>query len=91
MARKKSPKTVVIKREPRKVAYNAQQLELVVERLREQAARLSAMSRSMEDARLKEVVIDGHQMLYRGLTQVDNFIDNGSRSIREARTAQLRR
>jgi len=31
------------------------------------------------------VVIDGHAMLLRGLNQIDNFIDNASRAVREAK------
>ena len=58
----------------------------MVERLREQAARISALSRSMDDSELGEVVIDGHAMLLRGLNQIDNFTDNASRAVREART-----
>ena len=42
---------------------------------------------SMEDSDLGHVVIDGHAMLLRGLNQLDNFIDNSSRAIREAKTA----
>ena len=93
MPRKKNPKTAraAIQRVPRKVGYNTEHLNVIVERLREQAARVSALARGLEDAKLKEVVIDGHQMLFRGLTQVDNFVDNASRSLREARNAQLTR
>jgi hypothetical protein len=42
----------------------------------------------MADAQLDEVVIDGHAMLLRGLNQIDNFIDNASRAVREAKVAK---
>ena len=75
-------------RVPRKEPYNGQRVEVVVERVREQAARLSALARTMQDARLDQVIIDGHAMLLRGLNQIDNFIDNASRAVREAKVAK---
>jgi hypothetical protein len=75
-------------RVPRKEPYSGQRVEVVVERVREQAAKLSALSRTMQDARLDHVVIDGHAMLLRGLNQIDNFIDNASRAVREAKVAK---
>ena len=85
MAKRKPSKTT---RLPRKQPYSGQRLEVVVERVRDQAARLSALARSLDDARLDQVVIDGHAMLLRGLNQIDNFIDNASRAIREAKSAK---
>ncbi len=75
-------------RVPRKEPYSSQRMTAILERIREQAARISALSRSLEDAKIDSLVIDGHQMLLRGLNQIDNFIDNASRSVREARTAK---
>lgn len=72
-------------RVPRKEPYNSQRIGNVVERLREQATRLSQMARQLDDAEIDEVVIDGHAMLLRGLNQVDNFADNAARAVREAR------
>ena len=42
----------------------------------------------MDEATLPSVVIDGHAMLIRGLNQIDNFIDNASRAVREAKSAK---
>jgi hypothetical protein len=92
MAKKKTAKKKSTKapdqdgRTPRKEPYGSERLNHVVERLREQAARISALARAMDDSDLGEVVIDGHAMLLRGLNQIDNFTDNASRAVREART-----
>jgi hypothetical protein len=42
----------------------------------------------MEELALEQVVIDGHAMLLRGLNQIDNFIDNANRAVREAKMAK---
>jgi hypothetical protein len=88
MGKKKSAKKPVSGRVPRKEPYSGSRLELVVERVREQATKLSSLARTMDDARLDEVVIDGHAMLLRGLNQIDNFIDNANRAVREAKVAK---
>ena len=75
MGKKKSLKKNASGRVPRKEPYSGQRLEVVVERVREQATKLSTLSRTMEEAQLQQVVIDGHAMLLRGLNQIDNFID----------------
>ena len=87
MAKKKTGrKPGAGERVPRKEPYSAQRMEAILARIKDQAARISSLARSMEDARLDTLVIDGHQMLIRGLNQIDNFIDNAARSVREART-----
>ena len=43
----------------------------------------------MDDAGVKQIVVDGHAMLLRGLNQTDNFADNASRAVREEKTALL--
>jgi hypothetical protein len=88
MVKRKPAKKTPSGRVPRKEPYSGQRVEVVVERVREQAAKLSALSRTMQDARLDHVVIDGHAMLLRGLNQIDNFIDNASRAVREAKVAK---
>lgn len=88
MGKKKAAKKPVDGRIPRKEPYTGERVDLVVERVREQAAKLSALGRVMTDAQLDEVVIDGHAMLIRGLNQIDNFIDNASRAVREAKVAK---
>jgi hypothetical protein len=88
MSKKKPIKKAPSGRVPRKEPYSGQRVEVVVERVREQAARLSALARTIDDAKLDEVVIDGHAMLLRGLNQIDNFIDNASRAVREAKVAK---
>ena len=96
MAKKRAKKKAVIKkgsdpveRVPRKEIYTAKRLSAHVERIREQAARLSGLARSMEDGDLDEILVDGHAMLLRGMNQVDNFADNASRAVREAKTAMM--
>jgi hypothetical protein len=88
LGNKKTVKKTPDGRVPRKEPYNGSRLEVVVERVRDQATKLQSLARSMDDAKLSEVVIDGHAMLLRGLNQIDNFIDNASRSVREARVAK---
>lgn len=73
----------------RKEPYSSERIARVVDRLREQAGRLSSLVRSMEEAELEDVVVDGHAMLLRGLNQIDNFADNTARAVREARTAKF--
>ncbi len=75
-------------RVPRKEPYSAQRMEAILARIKEQSSRIAALARAMDEAKLDSLVIDGHQMLIRGLNQIDNFIDNASRSVREARTAK---
>jgi hypothetical protein len=86
MAKKKA-KPQPAQRAVRKQTYTAARINQHVERLREQATRLANLSRQMEEYRL-EIVVDGHAMLLRGLNQVDNFADNATRAVREARLAQ---
>ncbi len=74
-------------RTPRKEGYNDRRLARVVERLREQAARIASLAKQMQDTELGQVDVDGHAMLLRGLDQIDNFADNASRAIREASRA----
>ena len=88
MVKKKSAKRPVSSRIPRKEPYSGQRLTAVIERVREQATKLATLGRSIEDAKLDQVVIDGHAMLVRGLNQIDNFIDNANRAVREAKMAK---
>jgi hypothetical protein len=75
-------------RVPRKEPYTHQRVEIIGQRVRDQAVRISALARSIDEAKLDQVVIDGHAMLVRGLNQIDNFIDNASRAVREAKSAK---
>ena len=87
MAKKKAVKRAArTVRVARKEPYTSQRLEAVIERVREQAGKLATLARAMDDAQLGSVVIDGHAMLLRGLNQIENFIDNASRAVREAKT-----
>jgi hypothetical protein len=88
MVKRKTKKGSAASRVPRKEPYSSQRLEAVIERVREQAAKLSTLARTMGDLQLDQVVIDGHAMLLRGLNQIDNFIDNANRAVREAKTAK---
>jgi hypothetical protein len=72
-------------RSARKEPYSVERIDKVVDRMREQAARLSQLMRAMSDGKVDEIVVDGHAMLLRGLNQIDNFADNASRSLREAK------
>lgn len=75
-----------VARIPRKEPYTEERVQALVERLRDQAARLAGLARAMEDGAVGEIIVDGHAMLVRGLNQIDNFADNASRAVREART-----
>jgi len=85
MAKRKTSKK---SRLARKQPYTGPRLEVVVERVRDQATRLAGLARLIQDAKLDQVVIDGHAMLIRGLNQIDNFIDNANRAVREAKSAK---
>ena len=96
MAKKRVKKKVAVAkggvagdRVPRKEIYTAARLTAHVERIREQAARLAGLARNMEDAGVEQILVDGHAMLLRGMNQIDNFADNSSRAVREAKTALL--
>jgi hypothetical protein len=88
MGKKKSSKKPAGGRVPRKEPYSGPRLTVIVERVREQATRLQTLARTMDESRLEQVVIDGHAMLLRGLNQIDNFIDNANRAVREAKVAK---
>ncbi len=75
-------------RVPRKEPYSTERFGAVTDRVKDQAARLAALAKSVQEAALAEVAIDGHAMLIRGLNQIDNFIDNASRAVREAKSAK---
>lgn len=85
--RKKSARPGGAERVARKEPYTAARMTAVVDRLRDQAARLSALARALEDAQVGQIVVDGHAMLIRGMNQIENFADNASRAIREAKSA----
>jgi division protein CdvB (Snf7/Vps24/ESCRT-III family) len=89
MGKKKAKTTKAPERNPRKEAYTVARINQHVERLREQAGRLATLARQMEEADV-EIIVDGHAMLLRGLNQVDNFADNATRAVREAKLAQER-
>ncbi|MBI1248537.1 hypothetical protein GC197_11945 [bacterium] len=91
MAKKKAKAAAIDSktRIPRKEPYDSDRMSNVVERLREQAGRLSQLARTLDDTEIDEVVIDGHAMLLRGLNQIDNFADNAARAVREARTMKF--
>ncbi|MEX2175753.1 MAG: hypothetical protein WD872_15420 [Pirellulaceae bacterium] len=84
---KKKPKKPAV-RVPRKEPYSKARLGSVIERVKEQTAKLAALSRAMDDAHVNSVAIDGHAMLLRGLNQIENFVDNASRAVREAKLAK---
>ncbi|ADB15339.1 hypothetical protein Psta_0653 [Pirellula staleyi DSM 6068] len=92
MAKKKSVKKVggddASLRSPRKEPYSSQKITGVQERIREQATRFAALARAMDDSKIDAIDIDGHAMLMRGLNQIDNFLDNASRAVREAKVAK---
>ena len=75
-------------RVPRKEPYSRERMASVIDRVRDQALRMSQLTRTIDEAKLDSVVIDGHAMLIRGLNQIDNFIDNASRAVREAKSAK---
>ncbi len=92
MAKKKTAKKSAPPAEdrvPRKEPYSSQRMSAIQERIREQSTRLSALVRAMDDAKLDAVIIDGHAMLLRGLNQIENFLDNAARAVREAKLAQI--
>lgn len=77
-----------LEREPRKEPYTSGRMGNVLDRIREQSGRLSGLARAMDDAKIDSIVVDGHAMLMRGLNQIENFLDNASRAVREAKIAK---
>lgn len=75
-------------RVPRKEPYSRERMAAVIDRVKDQTVRLSGLAKGIDEAKLDAVVIDGHAMLIRGLNQIDNFIDNASRAVREAKIAK---
>lgn len=88
--RKKSAKNsaAMNERMPRKEPYTSARMAGVLERIREQATRMSALARSLDDAKIDAIIVDGHAMLIRGLNQIENFLDNASRAVREAKSSR---
>jgi hypothetical protein len=72
-------------RTPRKEMYHKQRMTAVVDRLKELSAKVNGLMKGMEDAGVDRIEVDGHAMLLRGINQIENFIDNSTRSIREAK------
>jgi hypothetical protein len=73
-------------RSARKEPYSSQRMAGIVDRLREQANRINALARLMDESGITGIDVDGHAMLLRGLNQIDNFTDNAQRAVREAKT-----
>ena len=90
MGKKKAAKKPgqTIERVPRKEPYTSQRMGVVLDRIREQAAKLSALARAMDDSQVDSIIVDGHAMLLRGLNQIENFLDNATRAVREAKVAK---
>ena len=90
MAKKKkaAKKSSPTPRIPRKEQYSKDRVLAVVGRVKEQTSRLASLASSMDSADVASVKIDGHAMLIRGLNQIDNFIDNAQRAVREAKVAK---
>lgn len=87
-AAKKSTVGGIMEREPRKEPYTSARMGAVLDRIREQSGRLSGLARAMDDAKIESIVVDGHAMLMRGLNQIENFLDNASRAVREAKNVK---
>ena len=98
MAKKKAAKAArpaarnaaPLQREPRKEPYSLSRFGLVTERLKELTARIDAIGKAIKESKLDAVDVDGHAMLVRAFTQIENFADNAARSVREARNAVRR-
>ena len=92
MSKKKTDKAAKAPpaREPRKEPYSVSRLNLVIDRLKELTARVDALGKAMKESKLDAVEVDGHAMLLRAFTQIENFADNAARSVREARNAVRR-
>lgn len=84
----KAPKSAAAPaREPRKEPYNVARFAIVIDRMKELTAKVDAISKALKESKIDEVDVDGHQMLLRAFTQIENFADNSARSVREARNA----
>jgi hypothetical protein len=87
MAKKAAAKKVAKPsgRTPRKENYQKARMTAVVDRLKQLSANVNGLIKGMEDAGVTQIEVDGHAMLLRGINQIENFIDNSTRSIREAK------
>jgi hypothetical protein len=75
-------------RTARKEPYSADRIKSLVDKLDERRNRLVELHRGMTQAEIQDMVVDGHAMLVRGINQIDNFIDNASRALREAKSVK---
>jgi hypothetical protein len=72
-------------RAPRKELYSADRLMQLIGKIDESRRRAMELHVAMTDADIPNVLVDGHTMALRGINQLESFIDNASRAIREAK------
>ena len=67
-----------------KFDHTADTLTEIASELRKKAARFQALAKAMESDRVNRISIDNHKMMHRGMDAMDNFLDSGQRSLRDA-------
>lgn len=75
-------------RTARKEPYSQERIQSLADKVDDIRHRLLDLHDRMNEAAVEEMVVDGHAMLVRGMNQIENFIDNAVRSLREARLAK---
>ena len=86
-AAKAAPKPTTngkVQRTPRKESYDKKRIAAVVDRLKELSTSVSGLTKELTDAKVDKVDVDGHEMMVRGINQIENFINNCSSAIRRS-------
>lgn len=87
MAKKKSRRSRAGSTPPgtRKRKISADEVKRAARLLADQSDGLKALLAQMQQHGLKEIEIDGHGLLMRGIDTIDRYIDNVDAGIRKAR------
>ena len=75
-------------RSRRKETYSPARMKTLIDDVSERREHLVELYEAMRSAMVEQMNVDGHNMLVRGLNQLDNFIDNARRALREAKRAK---
>ena len=73
-----------VQRTPRKESYDKKRIASVVDRLKDLTSSVAGLSKEMTDAKIDKVDVDGHEMMVRGINQIENFVNNCSSAIRRS-------
>jgi hypothetical protein len=82
-AKNKSTKAAPVKnaKNARKEVYDKKRVIALLGNLKEITGRAEGLMKDLKDGKIE---VDGHLMLLRGLSQVDNFLNNSSKALSQA-------